>query len=124
MRGATILRRFRATRQGPTTRPIPKPQGPSRIARQLALARHIERLIDEGHIKDYAHAASTLGLTRARLTQIMNLLLLAPAVQELILFGHQALVERSMRVVAHEPNWELQLRMQLAGATQPATNPR
>lgn len=46
----------------------------SRKARQLALAYYIERAIESGLIKDYAEAARKIGVTRARLTQIMDLL--------------------------------------------------
>lgn len=45
-----------------------------RKARQLALAYYIERAIESGLIKDYADAARKIGVTRARLTQIMDLL--------------------------------------------------
>ena len=50
----------------------------SRVARQLALAYHVERLIEDGVLKDYAEAARVLGITRARMTQVTNLLNLAP----------------------------------------------
>jgi hypothetical protein len=45
-------------------------------------------------------------VTRARVTQIMNLLLLAPDIQELILFGAQSnRGERSLRAVSAEVSW-------------------
>ena len=49
------------------------PPPPSRAARMLALAHHVERLIEAGELTGYADAARGLGLTRARLTQVMNL---------------------------------------------------
>jgi hypothetical protein len=36
------------------------------------LAYHVERLIENGVLKDYAEAARPLGLTRARIIQISN----------------------------------------------------
>ncbi len=54
---------------------------------------------------------------RARLTQIMNLLHLAPDIQEAILFlptvetGRTQLSERDLRPVAAEPDWQKQRRM-------------
>ncbi len=63
----------------PTTEAVTNP-GVSRIARMLALASHIEHLVDQGAIKDYAHAAMLLGITRLRMTQVMNLLTLPVAV--------------------------------------------
>ncbi len=87
----------------------PLPQGPSRTARMLALAHHIERQIEEGAIPDYAAVAQALGVTRARLTQIMNLLLLAPEIQKRIAVGELVLTERALRRVVGEPDWEEQL---------------
>ncbi len=82
-----------------------QPLGPSRAAQMLALAHHIERQIDAGAMPDYAAAARALGLTRARLTQVMNLLLLAPEIQERILSGAMPGTERGLRAVVREPNW-------------------
>ena len=59
---------------------------PARIAVTLALGHKIEQAIDEGWIEDRAQVARSLGVTRARVTQIMNLLILPVAEQERILF--------------------------------------
>ena len=59
---------------------------PARIAINLALAHKLQQAIDEGRIEDRAHVARMLGVTRARVTQIMNLLLLPVAEQERVLF--------------------------------------
>ena len=86
-----------------------KPTGPSRTARQLAFAHYIERQIDAGTIPDYAAAARALGVTRARLTQLMNLLLLAPEIQERLLLSALVASERSLRRVMSEASWVRQL---------------
>lgn len=69
----------------------PKPPRTSvhvdRKARRLALAYLIERRIDAGSLRDYAEAAERLGLTRARLTQVMDLLLLPSCEQERLLLA-------------------------------------
>jgi hypothetical protein len=57
-----------------------------RIARLLALTLHCDALIREGDIADYAALAALGHVTRPRITQIMNLLYLAPDIQEEILF--------------------------------------
>ena len=49
-----------------------------RIARLVALAIRIERLIRRGQVRDYAHLPRLGYVTRARITQIMNLLYPAP----------------------------------------------
>jgi DNA invertase Pin-like site-specific DNA recombinase len=63
-----------------------------RIARLIALAIRYEGLVREGAVRDYAELARLGEVTRARITQIMNLLWLAPDVQERLLFleGSQA----------------------------------
>ena len=53
----------------------------------LALAHHLSDSSRGSELTGYAEAARVLGLTRARLTQVMGLLLLVPKVQELILRG-------------------------------------
>ena len=77
----------------------------TRAARMLALAHHIDRLVEDGEIASVAEAARQLGMTRARMTQIMNLLLLSPVIQERLLSG-EALSERSLRRVVAEPAWK------------------
>ena len=59
---------------------------PARIAITLALAHKLQQAIDEGWIEDRAEVARMLGVTRARVTQIMNLLLIPVAEQERLLF--------------------------------------
>ena len=58
-----------------------------RKARRLALAYRIEQLIESGELRDYAEAARRLSLTRARLTQVMDMLLLPLIDREAILEG-------------------------------------
>jgi hypothetical protein len=66
-----------------------------RISRYMALAIHFEDLIRQGVVNDYADLARLGHVTRARVTQIMNLRLLAPEIQE-------ELLQRSMDT--HESN--------------------
>lgn len=97
---------FRKTRP----QPAPEPQGRVlRVARLLALAHKVDAMIRSGELKDMAHAAKVCGVTRARMTQIMNLLLLAPEIQESILDlppvakGRDPITERNLRAVVAEP---------------------
>ena len=62
----------------PEPRPAP-PQLP-RIARLLALAHRLEREVRAGKT-DLAGIARRYRLTRARVTQLLNLTLLAPALE-------------------------------------------
>jgi len=52
----------------------------------LALAHRFESLIRDGEARDYADLARLGHVTPARITQFMNLLSLAPEIQEAILF--------------------------------------
>jgi hypothetical protein len=90
------------------------PSGPSRrparVAITLALAHQIQRAIDKGEIRDQADAAQRLGLTRARLTQIMDLTLLAPDLQERLLSAEEsspivATGARTLRAIAIRLSW-------------------
>jgi len=60
------------------------PQAPH-IARLMALAIRLEHLIETGQIANHAEIARTAGLTRARVTQILNLANLAPDIQQAVL---------------------------------------
>ena len=78
---------------------------PTRAARMLALAHHLDRLVEAGDLPDYAAAATALGVTRARLSQVLALLLLAPDIQERVLVGDLCASERDLRPVARTPCW-------------------
>ena len=83
-----------------------------RVARLMALAIRLEGLVREGTIQDYAEAARIGRVTRARMTQIIKLLDLAPDIQESILFLPPLphLNERNLRPVVAEVAWDDQRR--------------
>lgn len=84
------------------------------VVRLLVLAHQIEGAIDDGRARDYADIARQLGVTRARVTQIVNLLLLAPDIQTAILTGPPGVIgrlsERRLRRVVEDPDWQVQRR--------------
>ena len=84
-----------------------------RVARLMALAIRFEGLVREGAIQDYAELARLGGVTRARITQIMKLLHLAPDLQEQILFLPEIkhLNERNLRAIVHQLDWSKQRKM-------------
>ena len=75
----------------------PEPTVPDTLARRLALAHYIERLIQDGRLRNYAQAAAVLGVTRARMSQLMDLALLGAEVQERVLLGLSRFCERDLR---------------------------
>lgn len=86
------------------------PPSASKAARVLALAHRIEELVETGVVDDYASVARSLGLTRARLTQVMGLTLLAPSIQEKLLLGGLRTTERALRPVHALAHWDEQAR--------------
>ena len=85
-----------------------------RITRLLALALKFERLIHEGVVKDYAELARLGQVSRARITQIINLLNLSSGIQEEILssresdFGKRGVRETTVRKLSSEVCWSRQ----------------
>ena len=97
-----------------------KPESPPRVprvARLLALAIRFENLVQRGEVADYAELARLGRVTKARMSQIMSLLQLAPDIQEEILFlpetirGRDPVTERQLRAVVAEVDWERQREM-------------
>ena len=88
-----------------------------RVARLMALAIRFDQLIRDGVVADQAELARLGHVTRARVTQIMNLLNLAPDIQEDILFlppvdrGRDAITERDLRPIAAIQDWRKQRRL-------------
>lgn len=104
--------------EGEAPPPLPEPLGNiPRISRLMALAIRIDGLIRSGQVRDQAEVARLGHVTRARVTQIMNLLSLAPDIQEQVLFlprttkGRDRIGERELRPIAANPDWRAQRRM-------------
>lgn len=79
----------------------------------MALAIRFEGLVRAKTIQDYAELARLGGVTRARMTQIMGLLQLAPDLQEQLLFlpAMGKLNERNLRTIVSQLDWSEQRRM-------------
>jgi hypothetical protein len=100
-------------REAPPPEPVRRP---AHVARMLALAHHLQNAIDRGLVTDRATVAKRLGLTRARVTQLMDLLLLAPDRQDQVLHleavdGVEPVSERILRALAHAGSWVEQRAM-------------
>lgn len=86
-----------------------------RISRLMALAIYFQQMIEEGVVSDQTEIARLGHVSRARVTQIMNLLNLAPDIQEKILelsvaeSGCNTITERNLRLVTvHHHSWKAQ----------------
>jgi hypothetical protein len=88
-----------------------------RIARLMALAIRFDGLLRAGLVADQAHLARLGHVTRARITQIMNLLHLAPDIQEQILFlppipnGREPIHLAQVQAITREWDWHRQRQM-------------
>ena len=91
-----------------------EPGNVPRVARLMALAIHFEGLLRRGEVRDYATLARLGQVTRARMSQIMDLLCLAPDIQEEILFlprtvnGRDPITEQDLRPIAAIVDWHAQ----------------
>ena len=96
----------------PATPPAPRIP---RITRLMALAIKFDEMIRRGEVRDYADLARLGHVSRARITQIMNLLNLAPEIQEALLFANAGpnprlpITEHDLREIARSVAWEDQI---------------
>ena len=85
-----------------------------RISKLMALAIRFDGLIRTGTVNDQSELARLAKVTQPRMTQIMNLLHLAPDIQEEILLlplvasGRDPIHEKMLRPVVAEICWEKQ----------------
>jgi hypothetical protein len=97
--------------------PAAAPGRVPRVARLLALAHHLEQLLRAGVARDYAELGRLGHVTRARVSQVMSLLYLAPDLQEQVLFlpraepGRDPVILRDLLPIAAVPDWQRQRRL-------------
>jgi hypothetical protein len=114
-RTVTCLLPGRRRRSGPC-KPFspPCPGRIPRLSRWMALALRLEQRLRQGTVGDYATLAQLGHVSRARITQIMNLLLLAPDIQEALLFlpptppGRHPILLRQLQPLAALLDWRQQ----------------
>ena len=86
-----------------------------RISRLMAVAIRMDRMLHTGEVADLTELARLGHVTQPRMSQIMNLTLLAPDIQEELLFlprvtaGKAAVHERMLRPIAAEADWAKQM---------------
>jgi hypothetical protein len=88
-----------------------------RIARLMALAIRLDHLVSTGVVANQAELARLGHVSRTRITHIMNLTLLAPDIQETLLFlseescGPDGLHLSQLQPIAAVPSWRRQRRL-------------
>jgi len=109
-----VGKRGRAASELPGSPPTSVPGRVPRVARLMALAIRFDALVRDGTVSTQADLAKVGHVTRARVTQIMNLLHLAPDLQEAILFlpltqaGKDPISEHDLRPVVSIVDWDRQ----------------
>lgn len=122
----TVKRKVQFTREAHGRRRVtrattePKPVEPGRvprISRLMAVAIRLEGLLRTGEVSDIPELARLGHVTQPRMSQILALTLLAPDIQEELLFlprlmaGKSAIHEKMLRPISAEIDWARQREM-------------
>ena len=100
------------SRRGVAGRPLARIP---RISRLMAVAIRLEFLVREGKVGGYDDLAAAGQISRPRMSQILGLLELAPAIQEQLLFlpkiirGRDPISEHALRKITRILDWEDQV---------------
>ncbi len=85
-----------------------------RISRLMALAIKYQGMLDRGEVTGVTELARLCHVTQPRMSQILNLNLLCPQIQEQLLFlpqresGKPAIHEKALRSVCGSMDWQTQ----------------
>ena len=96
--------------------PLPVGRVP-RVARLMALALRLDELVRTGQVANYSALASLGHVSRARICQILNLIHLAPDIQEALLFlpltvrGRDPILLADLMPIAAMFDWRKQRRL-------------
>lgn len=115
----TVVRPIHFVRRGRRTKAVSVPDAAPealpnrvpRVARLMALAIHFDGMLRKGVVADQSELARICEVTQPRITQIMNLLHLAPDIQEELLNlppaskGRDSTTERDLRPIAATMCW-------------------
>jgi len=103
-------------RSGAASASLPAGRVP-RVARLMALALRLDELVRTGQVANYSALASLGHVSRARICQILNLIHLAPDIQEALLFlpltvrGRDPILLADLMPIAAAFDWRKQRRL-------------
>jgi hypothetical protein len=84
-----------------------------KVSRLIALALRFEAMLQDGTVKNHAEVARWGGVTRSRISQILNLRNLAPAIQEQLLLDTASsanhITEHTLQSLTRELDWRKQI---------------
>jgi len=91
-----------------------KPQKEFALRQKLILAYQVHDLLNQGKAKSMLQIGQWIGTCHSRMSQLMNLLNLAPAIQQEILFSNDPKIhqvtEFHIRDLAMEIDWTRQVK--------------
>ena len=109
-----IKNRRKTAMPGPASEPTESSGRTPRVSKLVALAIRFDELLRDGNVANQSELAHLAHVTQPRMTQIMNLLHLAPDIQDEILHlppvveGRDPVTERDLRPIAQLMDWEKQ----------------
>ena len=112
-----IKNRRKTAMPGPAPKPSALAGRTARVSKLMALAIRFDQLLRNRKVADQSELARVAHVTQPRMTQIMNLLHLAPDIQEEILHlppvaeGRDPVTERDLRPIARLRDWAKQRAM-------------
>ena len=111
-----IKNRRKTAMPGPAPKPSESAGRTPRVSKLMALAIRFDQLLCDGKVADQSELARLAHVTQPRMTQIMNLLHLAPDIQEEVLHlpavaeGRDPVTERDLRPITRIKHWRQQRR--------------
>lgn len=93
------------------------PVGAPRISKLVALAIKMEAMLQSGQVENLMQLARLCHVTQPRVSQILNLTLLAPDIQQELLFlpevdqGKSSIHEKMLRPICAQRDWKVQRKM-------------
>lgn len=116
--------RRKVVRPGPASEPAATIGRIPRVSKLMALAIRFDQLLFDGKVADQSELARLAHVTQPRMTQIMNLLHLAPDIQEELLHlppvvaGDDPITERDLRPITRMRDWTKQRKAWAACQTR------
>jgi hypothetical protein len=100
--------------------PVVDPSSVPTLTRFLVLGHRLEQLVRDGVVQDFTQLATIFGISKGRVTHLVNLTLLAPDIQEQMLWLNipdmrsPHLYERSLRQLTLVVDWNHQTTLYLS----------
>lgn len=92
--------------------PPKAPPKATEVARALALGHRIVQMVESGRIRDYTEASRRMNVSLPRVSVLVTLTFLAPAIQEDLLLGKPRPADRNFKrlcAIARVPSWSEQV---------------